>query len=122
MDEGLQYADYVTLYDHPDKYIKGANPEIVDIGEQTILFKTNGSHWKYTNSTTGTFACKQKTLKEDYDVWIKFYNECSVGWWDYLSFKELRSIKNRKIASSIPGRSSHMYSAESHSPLVKFTI
>lgn len=122
LDEGLQYAEYVTLYDHPDKYVKGINPEIVDIGEQTILFKTNHSHWKYTNSTTGTFACKQKTLKEDHDIWIKFYNDYPNGWWDYLSFKELRSTKNRKIASSIPGRSSHMYSVESHSPLVKFTI
>ncbi len=120
LDEGLQHADYVTLYDHPDKYVEGPNPEIVGIGEQTILFKTNNSHWKYTNSTTGTFACKQKTIKEDYDVWIKFYNECSVGWWDYLSFKELRSIKNRKIASCVPGRSSHMHSKEMLSPFFDY--
>jgi hypothetical protein len=58
-------ASYCSLYDHPDKYVEGPNPEIVGIGEQTILFKTNNSHWKYTNSTTGTFACKQKTIKED---------------------------------------------------------
>lgn len=122
LDEGLQHADYVTLYDHPDKYMEGPNPEIVGIGEQTILFKTNNSHWKYTNSTTGTFACKQKTIKEDYDVWFKSCMDCPNGWLDYLAFKNLRATKNRKIASSIPGRSSHMHSREMWSPFFPITL
>lgn len=122
INEGLQYADYITLYDHPDKYIqcKYPNPEIKDIGEETILFRTDNSHWKYTNSTTGTFACKKKTLYDDYNDWMRFYNECPIGWWDYLSFKHLRATKNRKIASSIPGRSSHMHSKEMLSPFFKY--
>lgn len=124
LDEGLQYADYTTLYDHPDKYIQSScpNPEIVNIGEETVLFKTNNSHWKYTNSTTGTFACKKKTLVEDYNIWINFYKMCPTGWWDYLSFKELRSVKDRKIASSVPGRSSHLINVESYSPFFKYEI
>jgi len=124
LDEGLQYAEYTTLYDHPDKYIQcqHLNPEIVDIGEKTILFRTNSSHWKYTNSTTGTFACKKKTLLEDYDTWLNSYKMCPTGWWDYLAFKELRSTKNRKIASCIPGRSSHLIDTESHSPFLKYEI
>lgn len=122
IDEGLKCADYVTLYDHPDKYIqcKYPNPEIVDIGEQTILFRTDHSHWKYTNSTTGTFACKQKTIKEDYDVWLKSCMDCPNGWLDYLAFKHLRSVKNRKIASCVPGRSSHMHSKEMLSPFFDY--
>lgn len=124
IDEGLQYSDYVTLYDHPDKYIqcKYPNPEITDIGENTTLFRTDNSHWKYTNSTTGTFACKQKTLKEDYDVWLKSCMDCPNGWLDYLAFKQLRSTKNRKVASSIPGRSSHMCSNEMLSPFFPILI
>jgi hypothetical protein len=118
LNEGLNHSDYVTLYDHPDKYIKCKypNPEITDLGEQTIVFRTDSIHWKYTNSTTGTFACKKKTLTEDYDVWLKYCLECPHGWLDYLAFKELRSSKNRKIASSIPGRSSHMCSNEMLTP------
>lgn len=122
LDEGLNYSDYVTLYDHPDKYIQCQypNPEIKSVGEQTTLFRTDSIHWKYTNSTTGTFACKKKTLKDDYNEWIRFYNECPVGWWDYLTFKHLRATKNRKIASSVPGRSSHMCSDEMLSPFFKY--
>ena len=118
LDEGLNHSDYVTLYDHPDKYIqcKYPNPEIIDIGEQTTLFRTDSIHWKYTNSTTGTFACKKKTLKEDYNVWIQSYNDCPIGWWDYLALKQLRLSKNRRIASSIPGKSSHMCSSQMLSP------
>lgn len=124
LDEGLQYADYVTLYDHPDKYIqcKYPNPEIVDIGEQTVLFRTDNSHWKYTNSTTGTFACKKSTIREDYDVWFTSCVNCPYGWLDYLAFKNLRASKNRKIASSIPGRSSHMHSIEMLSPFFKMPL
>ena len=56
--EALQYADYVSAYDHPDKYIApslGGNKFINESGvENTGLFRTPHSHWKYTNSTTCT--------------------------------------------------------------------
>ncbi len=118
INEGLEYAEYVTLYDHPDKYIQCSflNPEVTNIGEQTIVFRTKSSHWKYTNSTTGTFACKKHILKHDYECWKNSYTECPTGWWDYLAFKHLRATKNRKIASSLPGKSSHMASPEGMSP------
>jgi hypothetical protein len=126
LQEGLEYADYTTLYDCPDKYIqcKYRNPKITDtnIGENTVLFRTKNSHWKYTNSTTGTFACKKKTLKEDYNIFLKSFIECPLGWWDYIAFKNLRSKKNRKIASCIPGQSSHLLDKELHSPFFKMPI
>ena len=75
-DAGVQIiADYVTLYDHPDKYMDhdkgGPNPYISNGGEVTRLVKTDNSHWKLTNSTTMTFASKVNTLKQDRDIWMK---------------------------------------------------
>jgi hypothetical protein len=115
IDEGLNHSEYVTLYDHPDKYGQHPhkNPEIQGLGESTILFRTDHSHWKYTNSTTATFACKKRILVEDSDVWKKHINK--TGWWDYQTFIELRS-KFRKIAVCIPGQSTHVHSTIMYSP------
>jgi len=115
ISEGLKHSEYVTLYDHPDKYGQHPhkNPEITSLGESTMVFLTKHSHWKYTNSTTGTFACLQKTLSEDSDVWLKSLQH--DGWWDYLSFIELRK-RNRKIATCIPGKSTHLHSLIMYSP------
>ena len=116
IEEGLEHADYVTLYDHPDKYSSfiHPNPELTDIGENTVVFLTKSSHWKYTNSTTGTFALKKQTLINDFDIWM--YEVVNNIWnYDYHGFVNLRK-NNRKIASCIPGRSSHMYPDQCHSP------
>ena len=64
--EGIERADYVSLYDHADKYIpasKGGNPFIEDdAAEITKVFVTKTTHWKLTNSTIskkdlGNFCC-----------------------------------------------------------------
>ena len=74
--EGLVISDYVTLYDHPDKYKNtnngGVNPLIKYGGEKTIVMLTEHSHWKITNSTTMTFAVKMDTLIVDKDIWWRW--------------------------------------------------
>jgi hypothetical protein len=106
--EGLQIADYVSLYDHPDKYIsveQGGNPLIdSDGGEYTKVYLTHSSHWKLTNSTTLTFASRVLTLKEDYNIW-KTHSGGQVPD-DYRAFLELRS-KGRSLITPIPGYSTH---------------
>jgi hypothetical protein len=72
--EGLEIADYVTLYDHPDKYrtaAKGGNPFNFAALQKNRIYLTASSHWRETNSTPMTFACRAGTLKEDMNVWQK---------------------------------------------------
>ena len=99
--------EYVTLYDHPDKYMEpgnGGNPHCYGKAENTRVFLGNCCHWKLTNSTTMTFAAKVRTLKQDEKV--------LRGWTmgthpnDFQMFSELRQ-KGRQIISPIPGYSTH---------------
>ena len=73
--EGLEIADYVTLYDHPDMYHpdgRGPNPFVHDDLPKSSIYLTAHSHWRSTVSTTMTFAAKVKTLIEDRDIWNRF--------------------------------------------------
>jgi hypothetical protein len=108
--EGINLgADYVSGYDHPDKYIpasRGGNPQIEDDGgETTKVYLTKSSHWKITNSTTMTFAAKVSTLKRDEAILRKYTN---MGHYpqDYKMFLELRE-NNAILVTSIPGISTH---------------
>lgn len=122
--EGINIADYVTLYDHPDKYINctepDGNPFINNGGENTKVFLTNSSHWKATNSTTMTFATSVKILKQDKKVFQDFCKEsCPNDFklWriltrNFYNTKDKKYfIKNRLdqriLISAIPGISTH---------------
>lgn len=106
--EGVERADYVTLYDAPDKYIpaiKGGNPLIPDEGgEYTQVILTKSSHWKMTNSTTMTFACSVGTLRDDKQIWDKYTSGTHPH--DFNCFLELREM-GRTLISPIPSLSTH---------------
>lgn len=111
--EGINIADYVSLYDCPDKYINakdGGNPLIEGGGETTKVLLTKSTHWKYTNSTAGTFASKVKTIKEDFEVFKKYIGVNSIGRSDFKDFLFFIDIinKGRKLVTPIPGKSSHI--------------
>ena len=95
---------YVALYDHPDKYINGANPLVEDGGEVTRVMLSKSCHWKITNSTTMTFAAQVKTLKEDESI----LREHTSGSYpdDFKMFMELRE-NNELLITPIPGYSTH---------------
>jgi hypothetical protein len=110
--EGVTVADYVSLYDSLDKYKDsdkgGYNPFIYGGGEDTKVIITDSIHWKYTNATTGTFATKIKTIKEDYDVIMKWCAPQFSHPMDFSMFRELITQKKRKLINCIPGRSAHV--------------
>jgi hypothetical protein len=100
-------ASYVTLYDHPDKYIDrklGGNPHVTDGGEKTILLCGQVTHWKMTNSTVMTFAATAGQLRKD---WKIFSKHCSGRYTDdYRLFRSL-SWRGRKLLSAVPGLATH---------------
>lgn len=100
LQEGLQRADYVTLYDHPDKYTRVYNG-----GEFSKVIRTKSSHWRYTKSTCMTFGVKCKTLKSDKAIWWKHTE--SHHPFDHHIFTELGE-KKRRLAVCIPGAACHM--------------
>ena len=97
-------ANYVSLYDHPDKYIDGANPFVEDGGEVTKVFLSESCHWKLTNSTTMTFASKVKTLREDESILRKWTDTTHPH--DFQMFLDLRD-KGRTLITPLPGYSTH---------------
>lgn len=115
---------YVTLYDHPDKYMKqnkvGSNP-FADGAEKTKVYRTASSHWKITNATTMTFATKVKDLKIDESVIRRWTS--GVHPHDFFMFLQIQdnyfgvlthnlhpnqSIQNKRhLICPIPGYSTH---------------
>jgi len=89
--EGLEIANYVTLYDHPDKYIfaeNGGNPFNYKKLQKTRLYLTKSSHWRECNSTPMTFSCKVQILKDDYNVWEKHTTKNTIPS-SFFTFTEL---------------------------------
>ena len=134
--EGLEIADYVTLYDHPDKYVldgNGGNPFNYRQLQGTKVYLTANSHWRECNSTTMTFCCKVKTLRDDYKIWKKYtkystpqdFNAfCELtqsGFKDLFCFmlrfkkktafilfcNQFRRKKMRRLISAVPARATH---------------
>ena len=105
LEEGFSLGyHYVALYDHPDKYINGANPFVEDGGEVTRVMLSKSCHWKLTNSTTMTFAAQVKTLKEDEST----FREYTKGSYprDFEMFLALRE-KQHGLVTPIPGYATH---------------
>jgi hypothetical protein len=121
LEEGLEISDYVSGYDHPDKYINyengGPNPFISEGGELTRVLLTPNHHWKLTNSCCMTFGCKVKILKEDFNIYKKYCNDLCPN--DFGLFCELIQHRKRKLISAIPAISTHG-ETEWLSPLVNW--
>jgi hypothetical protein len=91
-------VDYVTLYDHRDKYT--GYPKLT-----SRLFVTESCHWRTTPSTTNTFATRFRTLKEDMAIHRKFSLNRKITA-DHDKFCCLER-KGAMLVSSIPGWSTH---------------
>jgi hypothetical protein len=87
--------DYVSLYDHNDKYFF---PSYDDLVSKIIVTKNH--HWRTTPSTCGSYLITRKTFDEDYDIWYP-----ATG--DHDTFTYLNHSRNRFVFTPIPGLSTH---------------
>lgn len=99
------YTDYLTLYDHPDKYSNHTNPYVTREGESTIVYWCGHRHWKETNSTTMTFAAFADVLKSDKRVFWNWTSEKHP--WDFVIFTDLVKTKRRRLSCPLPSCSTH---------------
>lgn len=108
IEEGIKLgASFVSLYDHPDKYLppsQGGNPYCEGGAEDTRVYLTKSTHWKVTNSTTMTFAAKVSTLKENEEILRR--NTSGTHPNDFQMFIELRN-NNQLLIIPIPGYATH---------------
>ena len=104
LGEILQYpsVDYVTLYDHADKYM----PMYSDLVSR--LYQTKSSHWRTTPSTCNTYAGKWSTFKRHFqDHHMKWcMPEHTHDGYDHTKFVELWKAGSN-LLSAVPGFSTH---------------
>jgi hypothetical protein len=108
IEEGIELgASFVSLYDHPDKYLppsQGGNRYCEGGAEDTRVYLTESTHWKVTNSTTMTFAAKVSTLKENEE--ILRLSTSGTHPHEFEMFIKLRN-NNQLLITPIPGYATH---------------
>jgi hypothetical protein len=95
-------VDYVTLYDHSDKYFL---PGYADL--QSKVMTSDSIHWRTTPSTCNTYAGKWKTFQKHWDTHIKYcLPDATHDGYDHTKFLDLWQ-QGSNLISAIPGYSTH---------------
>jgi len=95
-------VDYVTLYDHPDKYFLQMYEDL-----QSKILHTQSSHWRTTPSTCNTYSGKWKIFKKHWDTHVKYCTpEHTHDGYDHTKFLDLWQ-QGSNLISSIPGCTTH---------------
>lgn len=113
--EGFKFinVDYITLYDHNDKYWYPMYENLM-----TKVICTENVHWKTIPNTTNTYACLAKTFKNDYHI-HEVYCDLSKGYTrDFDKFAHLTN-EGKTLINPLPGYSTHCEN-EYMSPVVKW--
>jgi hypothetical protein len=102
--EGFEYigADYYTLYDHPDKYYLSMYENL-----QSKIIATPSVHWRTTPSTTNTYACRFKTLKQHFTIHVQYCDLVEKWTKDHDKFTHLWN-SGSNLVSCMPGYSTHV--------------
>lgn len=87
--------NYVSLYDHADKYMSNVYPDLV-----SKIVTTSFRHWRTTPSTCGSYICTKKIFLEDYEIHTNVIGDHNK--WVYLNQE-----KGRFLLTPIPSLSTH---------------
>ena len=93
-------ADYVTLYDHRDKYFLPMYQNL-----QSRIWVAKSCHWRSVPSTTNTFAARYGTLMADLAEHRRFSRKGPITR-DHQKFLCL-GRRGRVVISPMPGASTH---------------
>lgn len=94
-------GDYVTLYDHGDKY------QEMYSGLASLLYVTQSCHWRSTPSTTSTYAMRFATLLQYKNDHVAFCDVKTGNNRDHSRFLFLGNLYRARLVSSIPGFCTH---------------
>jgi hypothetical protein len=92
-ESNLQF-DYVSLYDHPDRY------RLTKRYANASLFVTSSRHWITAASTCGTFMMR-------YDVFLRDFDYLYCTKIDHQLFSRLTGWRGRRLLTPVPGLSLH---------------
>jgi hypothetical protein len=125
LDEAFEKfdADYVSLYDSPEKYNNHFNinyDSYVNFSQnlfknfKSVIYSGKSCYWRTTETVTITFASKVKNIKMDYQIFYGWmldlrYEEKKLyplpG--DYEIFRTISRVRERKILTPMPGSATH---------------
>jgi hypothetical protein len=95
MLDAVTHFDWITGYDHPDKYKEGMIPKQ---NERKII---NGHEWRTTDSTTSTFMARGSKIREQMELFKRY------GWDDHKRWLDLNE-RGYVLGSPIPSLSTHL--------------
>ena len=104
--EGIHISDYVTLYDHPDKYDNNQTHFGMHYSDiKSKLYVGRSGYWRSTTSTCGTYGTTVRVLLEDIEIHRKFCAGAVMQ--DCAMFHNLVLSRQRSLVSPMPGFASH---------------
>lgn len=93
-----QGLDYVSLYDHNDKYFHPMYDNLT-----SKIFTSPSHHWRTTPSTCGSFIVTKERFNEDFDILSTMRGDHNKWLW-------LNEHRSRSVITPIPGLSTHCMS------------
>ncbi len=67
-DEEIGRASYITLYDHPVRYLRNFSGGVDIPHYDSQIYKSSKHEWRPQESTCMTFAARVKVLRKDFDL------------------------------------------------------
>lgn len=91
--------DYLSLYDHPDKYEYSQSFHPFHKGLTSRIYTCGDRYWRSAPSTCGSYIVKTDIFEKDFSI-------LKSGLMDHLLFDQL-ALKERILLTPLPGLATH---------------